>query len=297
MMESEKKPRAFFRPLLICIILLLLALPASPVFIQKLLPRAEEFLKSGKGSDALERIKEEISKSGKLIANREAANAHLTRDGIVAFTNARRVEAGMTPYSSNELLHRVAERRLEDMFADQYFEHVAPDGRSAADEAEAVGYEYIAIGENIALGNFENDEVLVQAWMDSPGHRANIVHERFTELGVAARKGEFEGRTTWIAVQIFARPLSTCERPNGALEVRVNRDIERLETMQGDLAALEDRIEAMESDANRNESEYEEAIRSYNELAREYNTLAQTVRRSVDEYNRVVRRFNACIEE
>ena len=100
------------------------------------------------------------------------------------------------------------------MFEKEYFEHKSPSGIGASDIAHDVGYEFILVGENIALGNFDGDEALVQAWMDSPGHRANILNKRYTEIGIAAEKGLYQGKMMWLAVQIFARPMSLCQNPN-----------------------------------------------------------------------------------
>src|SRR6185369_15716694 len=118
--------------------------------------------------------------------------------------------SGLPALKENALLDKAAKKKLDDMFAQQYFEHINPQGKGPSDLAKSVGYDYIAIGENLALGNFKNDAELVQAWMDSPGHRANILNKQYTEIGVAVGQGTYEGKKTWLAVQEFGRPTSSC---------------------------------------------------------------------------------------
>ena len=69
------------------------------------------------------------------------------------------------------------------------------------------------------MGNFKNDQDLVSAWLNSPGHRANILNTRFTEIGTAVLKGFYEGREVWMAVQEFGLPLSSCPNPDSKVKI------------------------------------------------------------------------------
>ncbi len=138
------------------------------------------------------------------------AQTPLTVAGVLAQTNQHRTQAGLKTLTGNSVLNKAAANKMADMFSRQYFAHESPTGEGPADVVEAVSYEYIRVGENLALGNFKDDADLVQAWMDSPGHRANILHAGMSELGIAVGRGQFEGRDTWLAVQTFALPLSSC---------------------------------------------------------------------------------------
>ena len=129
----------------------------------------------------------------------------------------------------NTKLDQSAELKAQDMLKNQYFAHTSPSGMAVGNLAEKVGYEFIAIGENLALGNFENDEALVQAWMDSPGHRANILNSRYQEIGVAVLKGVFEGRTTWLAVQHFGLPLSVCPSPQEGVKLTIDANQNKID--------------------------------------------------------------------
>ena len=190
-------------------------------------------------------------------------------------------------------LHAAAMKKVQDMFLKQYFAHVSPDGRQASDLASDQNYEYIAIGENLALGNFENDKILVQAWMDSPGHRANILDRRFREIGVAAARGIYEGRTTWLAVQIFALPKSACPAPSESSKNRIDSNEKTLDYMQNEITRLKNEIETMRPGAKR--GEYNAKIAEHNELVGRYNALVEITRNLISTFNKEVDDFNACL--
>lgn len=98
----------------------------------------------------------------------------LSNSGILAETNSERARLGLSPLRISSNLNAAATLKVIDMFARQYFEHTSPTGVTISDLSESVGYDYILVGENLALGNFSSDAALVAAWMGSPGHRANI---------------------------------------------------------------------------------------------------------------------------
>ncbi|MBI2506980.1 MAG: CAP domain-containing protein, partial [Candidatus Colwellbacteria bacterium] len=125
----------------------------------------------------------------------------LTRSGIILETNLQRQQNGSGFLAENSTLDATAAEKANDMCAKQYFAHVSPSGIGAAELADSFGYDYISIGENLALGPFASDAALVEAWMGSPGHRANILNSRFTEIGVGVTKCIFEGSSVWLAVQ------------------------------------------------------------------------------------------------
>jgi hypothetical protein len=202
-------------------------------------------------------LQDAVSTPGPLRVALEGRLGNLTREGILNETNKHRAEHNVIPLKGNAVLDRAAAKKLEDMFAKQYFDHVSPTGAGPADVVEGVGYKYIRVGENLALGNFPDDATLVQAWMDSPGHRANILSDNFTELGVAARRGQFEGKETWLAVQSFALPASACPTPGGSIresydQKRTTADslATQLEKDRAAIDALENEIEKLVAQAN-----------------------------------------------
>jgi len=224
-------------------------------------------------------------------------NGALTPTGILSWTNTSRVREGVTLLlAKNTVLNEVARLRLKDMFDKQYFEHISPTGIGASDIAEEIGYGYLSIGENIALGNFSDDEDIVTAWMNSPGHRANILNTRFTELGVAVGKGVYQGKTVWIGVQIFGRPLSLCLGPSTDLRAWIDRNRALIEDLDSRLRILSAELERMRDEKPLQEKKYNAVVEEYNILVNEINPLSQATEKMVEEYNSQVRVFNACAQ-
>ena len=123
------------------------------------------------------------------------------RAEMLARVNAERRKAGAPPLSSNSRLDLAAQRHAEDMLARDYFAHQSPEGKTVRERARAAGYDWRAIGENIAEGQLAAAEVM-ETWMHSPGHRRNILDKGFRELGVGLALGRSgDGyQTKWVQV-------------------------------------------------------------------------------------------------
>lgn len=215
-----------------------------------------------------------------LRAQQEEIQTILTRSGILIWTNVSRITNNLQPIVENSLLDAAAESKFQDMFSGQYFAHVSPTGKDAPDLARGAGYEFVIIGENLALGNFKDDKTLVHAWMDSPGHRANILGARYTEIGIATGKGLYEGRETWLAVQIFALPLSACPpKPSPELLSQIEAQKSQLDSYAQELETKKQRVE------------------EYTILVEVYNKLLEQTKSLVLQYNQEIEAFNACIHE
>ncbi|MDM5333070.1 CAP domain-containing protein [Ureibacillus composti] len=102
---------------------------------------------------------------------------------VVDLTNAERTKAGLKPLEIYAPLMQVAEAKSADMSKNNYFSHTSPTYGSPFDQIKAAGISYKSAGENIAQGQKTPAEV-VQAWMDSPGHRQNIMNANYTHIGV-----------------------------------------------------------------------------------------------------------------
>lgn len=222
----------------------------------------------------------------------------LTHDGVVAWTNIQRNNTEYLPaLVDNAKLDAIAELRLKDMFAKQYFEHVSPDGSSATTVAKDVGYDMILLGENIALGDFGTDQKLVQAWMDSPPHRKNILNTRYSEIGIAVGKGVYEGRTTWIGVQIFGLPLSACTQPDENLKDSLDQIRVLIETDQQSLTQKKAALESQHPSTQTEVDHYNQSVRDYNELIIQTNQRITKLKTIITAYNEQVHTFNACTQE
>lgn len=129
----------------------------------------------------------------------------ITNQDIVALTNDERGKLGLPALSMNGALSVAAQKKGEDMLAKGYWAHVAPDGKQPWAFMREAGYSYERAGENLAK-DFTDSTSAVRAWMNSPGHRANIVNVYYREIGVAVVSGTMNGRDTVIVVQMFGQP-------------------------------------------------------------------------------------------
>lgn len=209
--------------------------------------------------------------------------SQLNINQILAATNEHRQQAGLPSLTMNDTLNLVASKKADDMFAKQYFDHISPAGIGPAELIAASGYDYILSGENLALGNYRAEQDLVQAWMDSPGHRANILKGGFTEIGVSAVIGQFEGRETLISVQTFATPASACDSPDAKLQSQFDHQYneafalnsqlatqrEELDVKKKELALLAEKIRQLNAEGNAKLKAGNEKIREGNQIAEE----------------------------
>lgn len=102
---------------------------------------------------------------------------------VVDLTNAERTKAGLKPLEIHSPLMAVAHAKSADMAKNNYFSHTSPTYGSPFDQIKSAGISYRSAGENIAQGQRTPQQV-VQAWMDSPGHRQNIMNANYTHIGV-----------------------------------------------------------------------------------------------------------------
>ncbi|WP_051966637.1 CAP domain-containing protein [Kitasatospora mediocidica] len=106
---------------------------------------------------------------------------------VIALVNQHRRQAGCGPLTADRRLDSLAQSLSDDMAGRGFFDHTDPDGHSPWDRARAASIGYLG-GENIARGQ-PTPEAVVTAWMDSPGHRANLLDCRFTTLGTGLHQG------------------------------------------------------------------------------------------------------------
>ncbi|WP_234358767.1 CAP domain-containing protein, partial [Streptomyces sp. NRRL B-24085] len=122
-----------------------------------------------------------------------------TTDEVVGLTNHERARAGLPPLAVDPLLARAAQAYSTDMADRAFYSHTSPEGTRPWDRAAAAGSTRRSIGENIACGQRSAAEV-VEGWMNSPGHRANILRPGFTHIGTGFAGGGPAG-TYW--TQLF----------------------------------------------------------------------------------------------
>jgi len=109
---------------------------------------------------------------------------------VVNLVNQERAKVGLKALVSDSALTRMALDKAKDMYNNQYFDHNSPTYGSPFDMMKSYGIRYSYAGENIAKGQRTPEEVM-QAWMNSAGHRQNILNANFTKIGVAYYNGEW----------------------------------------------------------------------------------------------------------
>lgn len=102
---------------------------------------------------------------------------------VIKLVNAERAKAGLKPLKENWELSRVAEFKSSDMRDKKYFDHNSPTYGSPFTMIKNFGISYKTAGENIAAGQKTPEEVM-KSWMNSPGHKANILNAGYTQIGV-----------------------------------------------------------------------------------------------------------------
>jgi uncharacterized protein YkwD/outer membrane murein-binding lipoprotein Lpp len=217
----------------------------------------------------------------------------LTDAGVLTWTNKNREDAGVKDLTQNETLSKMAEQKLNDLFAGQYFEHESPSGVGPSDLAKQVGYDYIVIGENLALGNFNGDKALVDAWMASPGHRANILNTRYREIGIAVGQGVFEGKKTWIAVQEFGLPITACPQPSRTDKTSIDQTKNGMNALEASLAKQK---AVIDGETLKSGTDYNAEVEKYNADVHKFNAMVTTLKAKISAYNKQVATFNTCAE-
>jgi uncharacterized protein YkwD len=128
--------------------------------------------------------------------------SEITTESVLSEMNAYRAKNGVWPLRIDSRLSLAAADRMRDMEELEYWAHDAPDGRSPFVWLKPRGYEFQSAGENLACG-FETTEVLVQGWMESPGHRANILSTDYDDVGIAIIDGSTTRRATGKSIVVM----------------------------------------------------------------------------------------------
>ncbi len=242
--------------------------------------------------DIVNEIQKQVSAPEPIKINLNLKGYSLTQPGIISETNARRKDNGLSALSENQNLDNAAMAKAKDMFKNQYFAHNSPSGITPSGLVVQYGYDYIMTGENLILGNFASDKEAVDAWMNSPGHRENILNPKYTEIGAAVMKGTYEGQTVWIGVQEFGRPMALCARPDINLKEQVEFSKSVLETYGKELDAEKTEIQDMDFRS----PDYQSQVALYNQLVEKYNSAADLLKQLITKYNEEVNAFNKCVE-
>ncbi|SHI23507.1 spore coat assembly protein SafA/uncharacterized protein, YkwD family [Sporobacter termitidis DSM 10068] len=134
-------------------------------------------------------------------------NVKTLEQQVINLVNKERAARGLTQLTANWELCRVARYKSQDMINKHYFDHTSPTYGSPFQMMESFGFRFSAAGENIAYGQTSPNQVMYDTkagWMNSPGHRANILSASYTQIGVGVAKA---ANGTYYWTQEFIKPL------------------------------------------------------------------------------------------
>lgn len=124
---------------------------------------------------------------------------------LVELSNESRRESDLKQLKLSQMLAEAARLKAEDMAYRGYFSHTDPEGILPWFWFEQVGYDYKYAGENLAI-NFSESKEVMTAWLSSPAHRANILNNKYSEIGIGVAEGFYQGEKAIFIVQFFAAP-------------------------------------------------------------------------------------------
>lgn len=130
----------------------------------------------------------------------------LSVNTILQLTNTERANLKLQTLEINESLTEIAESRLEDMKKNNYFGHKNNGSHGIKFFLEKTKYNYIIAGENLAINYFDNEEVM-NAWMNSPTHKKNILKPIYRDMGISFDYIEINGTEKLVVVIIFGREI------------------------------------------------------------------------------------------
>lgn len=131
---------------------------------------------------------------------------------LLDLTNQERAKVSLKPLNYNEKLAIAAKNKAENMFSENYWSHYGPNGETPWQFILSSGYQYEYAGENLAK-NFLFSDGVVEAWMNSPTHKENLLRPEYTDVGFAVVNGLLNGEETTLVVQEFGKPLYAAEAP------------------------------------------------------------------------------------
>jgi len=182
-----------------------------------------------------------ISAGTDIYINKTDMTAAVLPAVLVDLTNDVRQSNGEMTLSRNSTLDEAAQMKANDMANYGYFAHTSPNGVTPWYWFSQVGYNFSYAGENLAIDFTESVDV-ENAWLNSPTHKANILNDKFTEIGIATAEGYYNGHPTVFVVQMFGKPVFvskiTPSESDPIFDSEVKEVEEKIEIPQPFLVAL-----------------------------------------------------------
>lgn len=139
-------------------------------------------------------------------------SSHIDQKRLIELTNQERAKKGLPSLAESESLDKAAQMKAQNMFAENYWAHFAPSGKSPWDFILVAGYKFTYAGENLAKNFYQSDDV-VAAWMVSETHRENLLNSRYQDIGIAVVDGVLNGEKTTLIVQMFGNTQNITPQP------------------------------------------------------------------------------------
>ncbi len=124
---------------------------------------------------------------------------------ILNIVNQTRVQYNLDRLVENEKLQMAAQAKADYLLTEQLFSHSGKNGEPFSTWIKQYDYNYLRVGENLAIF-FTDNQAIVNAWLASEAHRKNILNPYYTETGLAVKQGYYQGKSTYLVVQIFGQP-------------------------------------------------------------------------------------------
>ncbi len=136
--------------------------------------------------------------------------AEISKNVLINLTNETRIKYGVGELTENEKLNKAAALKARDILNNDYFSHWSPSGVTPWHWFQVAKYDYLIAGENLGIG-FSESQSIYNAWLNSPLHKANIISDKYKEMGIAVARGEYEGKEVSLVVQLFGYPKAATE--------------------------------------------------------------------------------------
>jgi uncharacterized protein YkwD len=130
---------------------------------------------------------------------------NFSNDTVFELINKERTNYNLQPLSKNFSLQESANSKALDMANNNYFSHISPYGKKWSQFINDQKYDYSIAGENLAK-DYSNPKTMIEAWMNSPSHRENILNNQVTETGISVYNGKLDNKPTRFVVQVFGKP-------------------------------------------------------------------------------------------
>ena len=144
--------------------------------------------------------------SAQIFSAHESEPESLNANKILNIVNQERLQYNLDVLVVNENLQSAAQAKADYLMTEQIFSHYGKNREPFSAWVKQNNYQYLRVGENLAIF-FEDNEKIVQAWLNSETHRKNILNPYYNETGLAISQGQYKNQPTYIIVQIFGQPI------------------------------------------------------------------------------------------